>query len=173
MQIPSLGLIRLIQATVGIMVDAPARSPDFGNRADPSISQFAVPRETYLSSRARENSKYQNLATGALVIDKSTPERVLLFQRSAGESMPNLWEIPGGACDETDKSILHGAARELWEEAGLAAASILPLVGDGYSVPRPGSGCASLTSWWMLRQVKMGSSTQESIKTTCGRLRKN
>ena len=46
--------------------------------------------------------------------------------------MPSQWETPGGACDKEDPSILHGVARELWEEAGLTTASIGPPVGDGY-----------------------------------------
>lgn len=44
--------------------------------------------------------------------------------------MPGRWEIPGGGCDDDDESILHGVARELWEEAGLNAISIGPLVGN-------------------------------------------
>ena len=42
--------------------------------------------------------------------------------------MPNRWEVPGGAVDDTDATILHGAARELFEESGLRAAHIGPLV---------------------------------------------
>ena len=44
--------------------------------------------------------------------------------------MPNRWEVPGGACDEDDPTILHGAARELWEEAGLVAKRFTHLVTD-------------------------------------------
>lgn len=43
--------------------------------------------------------------------------------------MPGRWEVPGGGCDDDDESILHGVARELWEETGLSAAKIGPLVG--------------------------------------------
>jgi 8-oxo-dGTP pyrophosphatase MutT (NUDIX family) len=43
--------------------------------------------------------------------------------------MPLRWEIPGGAVDLEDKSILHGAARELYEETGLVACSIVKHVG--------------------------------------------
>ena len=46
--------------------------------------------------------------------------------------MPLRWEIPGGGCDDTDASILHSAARELHEEAGLVARSIGPEIGGGY-----------------------------------------
>lgn len=44
--------------------------------------------------------------------------------------MPNLWETPGGACDDTDPTILHAAARELFEEAGLLAKHVCAVVGD-------------------------------------------
>ena len=46
--------------------------------------------------------------------------------------MPGRWEIPGGACDDEDESILHGVARELWEEASLKAIHIGPAVGEPY-----------------------------------------
>lgn len=54
--------------------------------------------------------------------------RILLLQRASTDSMPNLWEIPGGACDAEDESILHSVARELHEEAGVVAKTIGPVV---------------------------------------------
>ena len=62
----------------------------------------------------------------------STPDRILLIQRAALDSMPSKWETPGGGCDDSDPSILYGVARELWEEAGLTASKIGPPIGDGY-----------------------------------------
>jgi len=97
----------------------------------PSAVPFAVPSDTYLSTHTEEKFKYNFIATGALVFDASTPERILLIQRAAHDSMPGRWEIPGGGCDKEDASILHGVTRELWEEAGLNAVSIGPQVGGG------------------------------------------
>lgn len=52
------------------------------------------------------------------------------MQRSARDTMPHQWEVPGGACDDEDETILHAAARELWEEAGLKATNIREAVGN-------------------------------------------
>jgi 8-oxo-dGTP pyrophosphatase MutT (NUDIX family) len=51
-------------------------------------------------------------------------DRLLLMQRAASDSLPLLWEVPGGALDPEDPTVLHGAARELWEEAGLATKKV-------------------------------------------------
>lgn len=45
--------------------------------------------------------------------------------------MPLRWEVPGGACDDEDETVLHAVARELWEESGLRATHIGPQVGEG------------------------------------------
>lgn len=104
--------------------------PTFNFISHSSVSSFAVPYEDYISNHAAENSKHKFIAVGALVFNNSTANRILLLQRAANDTMPNLWEIPGGACDKEDPSILHGAVRELWEESGLLATSIGPQVGE-------------------------------------------
>ena len=113
------------------MPDTETPQAMFNFTVHPSISSFTVPSETYLSTHPGEEFKYNFIATGALVFDASTPERILLIQRAAHDSMSGRWEIPGGGCDNEDPSILHGVARELWEEAGLTAVSIGPQVGNG------------------------------------------
>ncbi|KAH7014453.1 NUDIX hydrolase domain-like protein, partial [Microdochium trichocladiopsis] len=57
--------------------------------------------------------------------------RVLLVQRAPHDSMPLRWEVPGGGCDEEDPSILYSCARELFEETGLKAVGVGPLVRGG------------------------------------------
>lgn len=65
----------------------------------------------------KDNEKTWNgVATSAFIFDG---DRMLLMQRAADDSMPNLWEPPGGAVDTDDTSILAGCVREVWEEAGL------------------------------------------------------
>jgi 8-oxo-dGTP pyrophosphatase MutT (NUDIX family) len=114
------------------MSDAEIPRLTFNFTTHPSTLSFAVPCEAYLSTHSGEKSQYDFIATGALVFDTSMPERILLIQRATHDSMPSRWEIPGGGCDKEDPSILHSVARELWEEAGLTAASIGPQVGDGH-----------------------------------------
>lgn len=104
--------------------------PTLNFTSHPTVSAFNVPYKEYIKSHPGEKFQYKFIANGAVVFDDTT--RVLLIQRAGNDSMPNLWETPGGACDPEDPSILYGTARELWEEAGLKAVSIGPLVKDGY-----------------------------------------
>jgi 8-oxo-dGTP pyrophosphatase MutT (NUDIX family) len=48
--------------------------------------------------------------------------RVLLVRRAAWDSMPGLWELPGGKIDG-DEPVLDALARELDEETGLMLAA--------------------------------------------------
>ncbi|KFA53789.1 hypothetical protein S40293_01666 [Stachybotrys chartarum IBT 40293] len=83
--------------------------------ADP-LAKWQITAQQWL---AANNSNLNGIATGVIVFDPSG--RVLLIQRAITDSMPNRWEFPGGAVDPEDESLLHGAARELWEESGLVA----------------------------------------------------
>ncbi|KAM3499753.1 hypothetical protein MY10362_007015 [Beauveria mimosiformis] len=93
-------------------------------RYHPSVADFAVPKKEYLAAHA--NGAFGYIATSAIVVDRfaSPGPRVLLLQRAAGDSDPDLWEPAGGACEDDDASILGAAARELREEAGLEASFI-------------------------------------------------
>ncbi|KAI9809743.1 MAG: hypothetical protein M1825_000176 [Sarcosagium campestre] len=109
-----------------------AERPVFGFDYRPSVEEFAVPKKSYLA--ARPGASFGYIATSALVMDTrlASDPRVLLLQRAASDEDPNKWEPPGGACDDDDESILHAAARELWEEAGLEAAQISGPISDPY-----------------------------------------
>ncbi|KAK1241868.1 hypothetical protein MKX07_007691 [Trichoderma sp. CBMAI-0711] len=93
---------------------------------DESLVEFTVPKADWL----RINDKaFDGVHTSAFIFDDAG--RVLLVQRAAHDSMPNLWETPGGAVDKEDASILAGCAREVWEEAGLVARRMVRLVTEG------------------------------------------
>lgn len=84
--------------------------------------------KVYLTSHV----EYDAIAGAALVFDNQ--DRLLVLQRAAHDSMPNCWETPGGACDLEDGSLLHGVAREVWEESGLTVRALGQRVGssDGH-----------------------------------------
>lgn len=111
-------------------VGAATKRPTFDFTFHTSAAPFTAPEQAYLGSHP--DARYGYIATGALVFDTVDPAkpRILLLQRSASDSMPNRWEIPGGACDNEDESILYAVARELWEEARLKAKHISAPVGD-------------------------------------------
>ncbi|KAF6831085.1 nudix domain protein [Colletotrichum musicola] len=73
-----------------------------------------------------------------VALASSGGRRILLLQRAAHDSMPNLWETPGGSADDDDASLLIACARELWEEAGLEAVEIVRVVSEGEG-KEPGS----------------------------------
>lgn len=73
-------------------------------------------------------------AVGAFVFSTAAIDKpkLLLVQRAATEtSAPSLWEVPGGAVEHGDSSVLTAVARELWEEAGLVTDRIVARIGDG------------------------------------------
>lgn len=57
-----------------------------------------------------------------LVIKKD--DKVLMLKRANTESMPNLYELPGGGIDK-DEDIFSAGRRELYEETGLSVQDFL------------------------------------------------
>lgn len=114
----------------------------------PSVSHLNIPARTFLDA----NPGFDGLASGSLVFTRAPPspppppgpsnpgsaglaterqDRLLIIQRAAQDSMPSRWEVPGGAVDADDASILAGLARELREETGLRLVRAGELVGEG------------------------------------------
>jgi 8-oxo-dGTP pyrophosphatase MutT (NUDIX family) len=140
----------------------PLAMPQF--TADPSLTAFQVPSAEYIANLPN-TPDYALIATGAYVFTLSnrTPypfpqqtnpspqpgssnnstdgePRLLLLQRAAHDSLPLLWEPAGGATDDTDTSILHSSARELFEETSLRAAHFVAVVEPAGRVFQTSSG---------------------------------
>ncbi|KAJ0107696.1 nudix domain protein [Diaporthe amygdali] len=114
---------------------APPPPPPADFTFDPSLSAYNVLIHDYLSKlNETATPKLEGLATGAVVFSTHHPadqhDRVLLIQRASHDSMPNRWEIPGGAVD-ADETVLGGLAREVWEESGLKVSRVASSVSPG------------------------------------------
>jgi 8-oxo-dGTP pyrophosphatase MutT (NUDIX family) len=55
----------------------------------------------------------------AIIALKPQPCILLLLRAEDDPAFPGTWDIPSGGLDPRDPSIIHGAARETLEEAGL------------------------------------------------------
>lgn len=109
----------------------------------PGLQSLIVPLKTYLSGN-NVRPKYDLLVVGACIFTPITTEhpktRILLIQRAATErSFPNMWEVPGGAAEYSDPSILHSVARETFEETGLRLTRLVRQVGDGITFTSRGN----------------------------------
>jgi 8-oxo-dGTP pyrophosphatase MutT (NUDIX family) len=127
----------------------------------PSVAALSIPAKEFTSARKFISAA----ATGALVFSRATGEdRVLLIQRAAHDSMALRWEIPGGACDPEDETMLHGLARELWEEAGLRLENVVRQVGEEHVfLTRRGLAVAKVTFEVEVETPALAGSGSESL----------
>lgn len=100
--------------------------PTFNFTIDNCLGSWNVSMREWLS---KNDKHWDGLATGNLVFNEDG--NLLIIQRASHDSMPNRWEIPGGAADDEDPNLFYSAARELWEEAGLKAKRFTHVVTQG------------------------------------------
>ncbi|KAK4198053.1 putative nudix hydrolase [Triangularia verruculosa] len=122
---------------------APPPPSGFTFTFSPELSAFNVTVSDLLQIRQPHVPLLKHLATGALVF--SHDDRILLIQRAPEDSMPLRWEVPGGACDLEDETVLHGLARELWEESGLLMTRAVELVSKDVFLTRRGKTVEKMT----------------------------
>ena len=105
---------------------------------DASLAEWDQPAQSWLAanqnttSNSNSSPPWTDVATSAVIYDPRG--RVLLQQRAPHDSMPLLWEPPGGAVD-AGETILQGCAREVAEESGLAVRHVRRLVARDISFP--------------------------------------
>ncbi|KAL8871202.1 MAG: hypothetical protein Q9198_007465 [Flavoplaca austrocitrina] len=107
----------------------------------PNLRSLRIPLSSFLA----KDTQYARLVCSAFIFtpalshrhhnfhanEATTPPRLLLLRRSFTDTaFPNLWEIPGGSVDKEDPTILHGLAREVFEETGLRLTRFVRLVGE-------------------------------------------
>ncbi|KAJ5718565.1 hypothetical protein N7488_004211 [Penicillium malachiteum] len=96
----------------------------------PHLGYFKIPIKEFAAARP----EFDSYATGAYIFfydasNTGSAPRLLLLQRALTDSMPGMWEGPGGACEpDEDKTILDGVAREVLEESGLHVSRFVELV---------------------------------------------
>ncbi|POS82304.1 hypothetical protein EPUL_006469 [Erysiphe pulchra] len=86
------------------------------------LNEFAKPVENYLTKVCKDE-QYDGICTGAFTLDHIG--KMLIVQRADKDSWPGRWEIPGGACEATDETILDGMVREMREESGLIVTNVI------------------------------------------------
>jgi len=95
---------------------------------DDTLKTWSIPAKDWLIKNQKDK-EWDGLATASVVFNPDG--KVLIVQRARHDSMPNKWELPGGGVDDSDATVLHAAARELWEEAGLSATRFTHVVTGG------------------------------------------
>lgn len=110
----------------------------------PSLAQYNIPLDQVIAQNAPRNTigvgafvfrqlqSAQNTDTDSGDISGGNhPRQLLLIRRSASEkAYPCMYEVPGGGAEAPpiDSTLLDSVARELFEETGLTAKTILRLI---------------------------------------------
>lgn len=91
----------------------------------PHLAKYNAPLATFAAS----NPQFTHFVTGAYIFTQDRqPIQTLLLRRSLTDSYGGYWENPGGSCDAIDKTLLEGAAREVFEETGFHVSEFVDLI---------------------------------------------
>ncbi|KAK0673118.1 NUDIX hydrolase domain-like protein [Cercophora samala] len=109
------------------------------------MEEYHQPLSAYLPNHP---SITGGLVVSAVIIHTSPNHapRTLVIQRALKDGFPLKWETPGGGVENSDRSIVSAAVREVQEETGLVvdvARDILGVVGGFAEWEEPKTGL-----WW-------------------------
>lgn len=96
----------------------------------PSLAGRLTSRSAFLEHAASIGTPFDKLVVGVAIphplISATKPLQILLVQRAAHEKVyPGCYELPGGHVEDSDKTILDAAVREVTEETGLIVSNIV------------------------------------------------
>ena len=99
-------------------------------RIPPELKHLIVSPSTYRET----HPECEGLVVGALIFQQlpgSEPAMLLIQRASAERAFPNEWEMPGGSAEDSDPTVLHSVAREVFEETGLHLTRVIRQIGEG------------------------------------------
>jgi 8-oxo-dGTP pyrophosphatase MutT (NUDIX family) len=94
----------------------------------PDLAPLNVPSTTYIPAHPPATKIRGTVLVFAPPSLSPVPKLLLLQRAATTPKLPGLFEPPGGKVETTDASVMAGAARELYEEAGLRAKRFVRLV---------------------------------------------
>jgi 8-oxo-dGTP pyrophosphatase MutT (NUDIX family) len=88
-----------------------------------SVGQYDITGTEFLQKDQYRH--YDHLVIGVSIFDDADDSQLLVVQRAATEDQfPNMFELPGGHVEASDKSILCTVVRETLEETSLRVSHI-------------------------------------------------
>ena len=117
------------------------------------MTKYAKSASVYIS----DDSEADVVAVGGVVMATfESQAHVLLVQRAANDGrMAGLWEVPGGGCEDTDPTLLHSTAREVFEESSLHLTGVTDMLGEYRFKTRSGRRCLKLNFLIQVQELRV------------------